>query len=312
MNTEDMPAGAPRPVLAYFGHHRCASSWIVDIVGAVCRELRLRHVSVHNAREFGHDLGRFVRERRVDVLTYTNAEYRYAGQVQGLRGFHVVRDPRDVAVSAYFSHLHSHRVDAEWPELAGRRERLGALSVADGLMVELEALAWQFGTMRDWEYGDQRILELRMEDVTAHPYEEFLRVFRFLDVLDERRFALARRCLHVASRGLRVLEGVLGDRVSVPVGLRRLPTERLLGIIWEREFRTMTNGRTRGEEDASHHYRKGVAGDWRSHFTARHEAYFLAHYGDLLARLGYDRPSEAEAPLDAAPSGRGASGQSVR
>jgi hypothetical protein len=312
MSAEDHRAGAPQPVLAYFGHHRCASSWIVDVVGAVCRELRLRHVSVHNAREFGHDLGRFVREERVDVLTYTNAEHHYAREVEGLRGFHVVRDPRDVVVSAYFSHLHSHRVDAEWPELAGRRERLGALSTAEGLMVELDALGWQFGAMRDWHYDDPRILELRMEDLSEHPYEEFLRVFRFLDLLDERRFALARRCLHVASKGLRVLEGIVGDRVSIPVGPRRLPTERLLGIIWEREFRTMTNGRTRGQEDATHHYRKGVAGDWRNHFTARHEAYFLAHYGDLLARLGYDRPRDGEAPIDAARAGAVAPGASVR
>jgi hypothetical protein len=36
------------------------------------------------------------------------------------------------------------------------------------------------------------------------------------------------------------------------------------------------------------HYRKGVAGDWRIHFTSVHIAAFKARYGDLLVKLGYE------------------------
>jgi hypothetical protein len=273
--------------VAFLGHHRCATSWIGDVFGGVCRELGLRYAAVHNARATGSDLRRFVETRRLEALAYTNAEYAQVAALPHLRAFHVVRDPRDVAVSAYFSHLYSHRVDDEWPELAARRERLQRLTEEEGLLAELEALRWDFDCMREWNYATPDILELRMEDLTACPYDQFLRVFRFLGLLDEERFSLVKRALHTLSKGLRVAEALAGGGVRVPIAPGRIPAERLLGIVWENEFRKKTAGRERGREEPTHHYRKGVAGDWRNHFTPAHVAYVERHYGDLLTRLGY-------------------------
>lgn len=280
------------PLLIFAGHHRCASTWMDDILRAVARELRLPYASLHNAELFGHDLGAYARRHRLACVAYTNAAYPHVAAAAPYRAVHVIRDPRDVVVSSYFSHRYSHAVDDRWPELAARRERLQSLPMEDGLLHELDALAWQFDCMRSWRYDDPDILELPMEALTADPYQHLLRAFRFLGLVDERRFTLARRTAGVVAKGLRTVEGLLGDRIAVPVGPRRLPAERLLGLAWEHDFEKLSGGRTRGKEDTRSHYRKGTAGDWRRHFTPSLVATFKGRYPGLLAALGYE-PDDA-------------------
>jgi hypothetical protein len=52
-------------------------------------------------------------------------------------------------------------------------------------------------------------------------------------------------------------------------------------------FEKLSKGRTRGEEDPSSFFRKGVAGDWRDAFTDRDRRVFEREAGDLLTKLGY-------------------------
>lgn len=278
-----------KPTRFFFGHHRCATSWIDDVFRTVSRELGLRYVTVHHPRQFGHDLARFIRDQAVECVAFVNADYGYVRDLENLRGFHVIRDPRDVSVSAYFSHLYSHRVDAEWPELQERRERLQRLDKEGGLLSELEELRWQFDKMEEWAYGRSDILELKMEDLTGDPYRQFLRVFRFLDLVDERALSLPRRAAYTTSRVLRAVERRIPGRLALPGRLGRLPAERVLGIVWENDFAKKADGRETGREDPRSHYRKGVPGDWRNHFNPEHVTYFETHYGALLRRLGYER-----------------------
>ncbi len=49
-----------------------------------------------------------------------------------------------------------------------------------------------------------------------------------------------------------------------------------------------TTGRKKGQEAEHSHLRKGVAGDWRNHFTDVHVKQFKSSYPGLLARLGYE------------------------
>ena len=54
-------------------------------------------------------------------------------------------------------------------------------------------------------------------------------------------------------------------------------------------FEQLSGGRSKGEEDSSSFYRKGVAGDWRNHFTEEDRRVFKEEAGELLIRLGYER-----------------------
>lgn len=283
-----------RPLLAFFGHHRCATTYINDILRQACRELNLRHYTVPNPKVFDYDLRRFVEEKRVDFLAFVNADHEYVRQLDHFKGFHVVRDPRDVVVSAYYSHLYSHPVRDTWPELAEHRKRLQSLSKREGLLLEMEYREREFKAMYNWDYSLPNVLEFKMEEFLQRPYQHFLEVFRFLGILDEEPFTRGKRLFRLVCEGLRAVEDMSRRRLSIPIAPKRLPAERLLGIVWENDFARKAGGRRPGEEDPRSHYRKGVAGDWRNHFEPEHIDFFKARYNDLLLKLGYEHDPDWE------------------
>jgi len=48
-------------------------------------------------------------------------------------------------------------------------------------------------------------------------------------------------------------------------------------------------GRERGQEDRKRFYRKGIAGDWKNHFSADDRRIFKDVAGDMLVTLGYEK-----------------------
>lgn len=68
----------------------------------------------------------------------------------------------------------------------------------------------------------------------------------------------------------------------------QIERERLREIVRYNIFEAAT-GRKPGQEDPMAHLRKGIAGDWKNHFTDRVKNEFKAHYGELLVRTGYEK-----------------------
>ncbi|WP_259129482.1 sulfotransferase domain-containing protein [Salinibacter ruber] len=64
--------------------------------------------------------------------------------------------------------------------------------------------------------------------------------------------------------------------------------ESVREIVDAHRFENVTGGRSRGEQDAESFARKGVAGDWRSHFTDDLRRLYKKEIGDLLIDLGYE------------------------
>jgi hypothetical protein len=79
-----------------------------------------------------------------------------------------------------------------------------------------------------------------------------------------------------------------------------LPQPLLRHILARNAFARKAGGRTPGQEDVYHHYRKGVAGDWQIYFTPRVTAAFKERYGDLLLQLGYESTMGHGSPRHAA------------
>jgi len=255
------------PLLAYFGHHKAASTWIRDIVQDACEVSHLRCVYVHNPRQFDADLKGFVEREQMDFLIHANANMEHVKDILGvLRGFHVVRDPRDMAVSAYFSHLHSHPPQ-EFPMLVGDREKLRKATKDEGLLLELSR-PYVYGAMSRWDYSLPNVLELRMEDMVRDQRESFCRVFAFLGLVEGHPDSWQGE----GSRGLPMLTpGLVAE------------------IVDRNDFAKKTGGRRPGEEDVQSHYRKGVPGDWRNHFAEEHKEYVKKNLNGLLVKLGYEK-----------------------
>ena len=276
----------PASLYGYFGHHKGATTWTAQIIRQACDYLGLTMSVLPNERVFNKDLAAYVRRDKVDFVCYVNADYDYVRPVaHELRGFHVVRDPRDIAVSSYFSHLYSHPTTSTWPALAEHRAKLQTLDKDEGLKLEILSSRWEFEHLYKWDYTLPGMLELQMEKLTQQPQAEYERVFRFLGLLDERADAGGSDVLRLAvNRALQRSRVLANARWRA----RQLPLRRLRDIVEANQFTKLAEGRQPGQEDVKSHYRKGVPGDWRNHFNEEHIALFKQQFNDLLVKLGYE------------------------
>lgn len=180
-----------------------------------------------------------------------------------LRGTHIVRDPRDLVVSAYFYHLRTSEAWCARPNPALRdvprgmsyQEHLRSMDLEEGMFYEMtHASAGVIRAMAEWDYDDGRFLELRFEDVLGDEPRTFRDMFRW--------YGFGEREVRTAGR--------LARRFSLARAKWR--PRNLLG---------------RG------HVREGTRiGGWRAYFSPDLEREFMNRYGDILAFLGYD-PSPA-------------------
>jgi hypothetical protein len=181
------------------------------------------------------------------TLYLTKEQFEKVALPPNSRRFVVVRDLRDSLVSWYFSVKISHPVDH--PLIAEIRDVLIARDEEDGLIWAMDhpSFADLVAIQRSWNEAGESVIH----------YE---------DLFDGDES---------------LLERVLVDEYVTP-----LERERLMSAIHANRFERLT-GRARGTEDISSHERKGIAGDWRNHFTERVEQAFQQRYGGLLRATGY-------------------------
>ena len=232
------------------------------------------------------ELGAYAASEGIDVVSCLGADWAQVEALRPLKGVHVIRDPRDIIVSGYFSHKHSHPV-GHLPHMAAHRARLQEVSKDEGLLLEMDYAASALQDMAAWDYEDPDILELKMEDLTARPYEGFLRIFSHFGLLDEEGG-------YDVTHRLKVFSSVLANRLSLkrrmPFDIRRpVPVNAglLLDRVYDNRFEKKAKGRGKGESDVKSHYRKGKAGDWENHFTTAHIDTFRKQFGNIAERLGY-------------------------
>lgn len=286
------------PLRAFFGHHKCASGWIDNILREFCLHMGLKFKIVHQPYSFDKygTLGPLVEAEKIQFLAYINTTTVYTPDLKVYKGFHVVRDPRDIVVSAYFSHLKSLNAPT-WEELSELRDKLKDLNKEEGLLFELDYLGQQFKEMAEWDYNQPHILELKMEDLSGDPAGEFRRVLTFLEMYDpkERKglsgsmYDLRLRMNRLNHKGRRHMPG---NMPMFPVPKRpvfTLPASLIEDITDRLSFARLSGGRTKGEENTNSHYRKGVHGDWKNHFNEEHIRIFKERYNDLLIQLGYEK-----------------------
>jgi hypothetical protein len=110
------------------------------------------------------------------------------------RGSHVIRDPRDLVVSAYFYHL---RTDENWcihptprnddlPSDTSYQEHLRRLDLEDGIIFEMNHVSGaMIDRMCSWDYSDSRFLEVRFEDIVDNEVEMIERLLSWYGLCAE-------------------------------------------------------------------------------------------------------------------------------
>jgi len=168
------------------------------------------------------------------------------------RTFFVVRDPRDIIISWYFSARYSHKLIGPIPAM---RQDLQSMNRQCGIKYIIDRLEeWDsFDAQRSW--------------MTPSCDSENIRIFRYEDMVDD------------TFNFLRTLFNFLN--IS-------LPNSAFVDLYERYTFENMSGGRNRGVEDQRAQYRKGISGDWQNYFDASLHQYLRDKTGDLLEVLGYD------------------------
>lgn len=246
-------ARSPYPAYVYVSYHKCATQFTERVLRAVCKQYGLR-AKTYDSR---HTRIPALSLRMTDFLLltdYTSSMLRL--ESIGARGLYVIRDPRDILVSMYFSHRFSHALNH--PEIERNRLALADLGIEAGLMYLMRDSGFFRRIMRELEHWGSRNLgfhETTFEKLTAAPHEEFTRILAFLELPVEPEY----------------LADVL-DRNSFSALKRE----------WA----------ARHPDEEYNHYRRGKAGDWRTHLVGRVGDEFRARFGDLLPLLGYEEGSD--------------------
>jgi len=286
-----------RPLHVFCGHHKCATGWINGILRDLCYRMGWSHLIVNGEQDFRSQgtLSRYVQSKGTDFLSYSNADLDHVSSLPRFRGFHVVRDPRDVVVSGYFSHRYSHPTEG-WEELIPHRERLNELSFEDGLLEEFKFSGAFLNLMDSWDYQQDHILEIKMETLTADPEAGFKDIFRHLELVhSEAGGEFGIRCISQWN----VLMNRIRNRALIPWPAESLtiPRDRVsesdVGAVLARNnYSRKAGGRKKGEENVRSHYRKGIHGDWKNHFNELHIQTFKDMYNPLLLKLGYEESED--------------------
>jgi lipopolysaccharide transport system ATP-binding protein len=165
------------------------------------------------------------------------------------RRFVVIRDIRDTLVSAYFSFKNSH--ERVQRSIDVRRAALNSLNTEDGLLYLIDTWLPTIAQMQwSWLAAGEELI-------------------RYEDLLE---------------RDEEILERVLLGHCRLEV-----TPEKLREVVRANRFEARTGGRKPGEEDVNCHERKGIAGDWKNHFTARIFEAIVPRYSSLLVATGYER-----------------------
>ncbi|NIL40791.1 sulfotransferase domain-containing protein [Salinispora arenicola] len=201
---------------------------------------------------------RFYRRRTAPVIPSGRAAlalFRSYSQFQEIskpgtyRAFFVVRDPRDIVVSSYFSLRNSHAPMGDIPKA---RKDLQERSKREGMRYVISRLTKQnlFQQLRSWAVA---------------PNSETIRLFRYEDLT-----------------GGQQTDEV--DRLMRHCGIS-LPPSELEALLSRYSFSRMRKDQEIPGKIP--HYRNGKAGDWRNHFDDELHRAFSAATGDLVELLGY-------------------------
>lgn len=195
-------------------------------------------------------------QRTIVSPLYVNYEaFRAIPKPDSSRAFYILRDPRDLIVSWYYSARDTHIVDNNPANpLFTARRALRQRSEKEGLRYAIDY--WyeggRFDALASWfraDAEDPNVRIFRYEDLVSEQSAEFFAdLFEFADI--------------------------------------SVPPAQMKSLLEAYSFQRLS-GRRSGDDDQRSHLRSGSAGSWRQLLDSELEAYLDERSGGLVGVLGY-------------------------
>jgi hypothetical protein len=173
--------------------------------------------------------------------------YKEINKPRKYKTLYVVRDPRDIVVSWYYSMKYTH---ADVGRVKEHRRKLKKLDEKKGIEYCIRHLQWKFSFIRTWwnNKSNPDIYVVKFEDLTKNPIDEWSRVFDHC-------------CIEVNKKELKKI-------------LNRYTKEK------------MRKRDLKGKNRSISHYRKNKK-TWKEISDKRHNDIFHEINGNILNVLGY-------------------------
>lgn len=253
----------------------------------MCNELGWKCLSAYRVLINEHGSLRALIEReKPDFLIIPESNMELIKEIdQPFRGFHIIRDPRDIIVSGYFSHMKSHALSSHGVTLE-HRQKLQALSKEQGIDLEIATLGRiPLSNLYQWDYGNPSIHETEFKQITNDPIQEFTRIFAFMEMLEEKNdLIFTVQCLY--NRAMKKI-----GLKTMQIRSERYSAHQLRKTLEQLSFANLKRGRLRRLGQKAAHYRKGKSGDWKNHMTAQQEDEINRVFPGIIGKLGYDDSS---------------------
>lgn len=235
-------------------YHACVQKTGSQWIGSVFRDRRIRRISgLEPFPQFRYEWGEFRRKfpkhTFVPGLYISRQLYEEIEKPEEYRTIYVIRDPRDIVVSWYYSMLDSHRLMGKVFE---HRRNLRSLNRDEGLAYCIRNFHLKLAFMRGWAYAqdDPRTVFVRLEDLSNNPVGGFMKIMNHCEI-----------------------------------SIRRWKLEEILSS-YTRDKMRQRDLEVRDDSERSHYRAK--PSDWRQLFTDRHRELFRDVTGDLVELLGYE------------------------
>ena len=243
-------------------HHKTGTVWMMSVFKSIAKRLGSRYV------DFWSHYGRVHRQLRKPfvLFNYDSTFLQHADVLDrdDVRILHLIRDPRDILISA----MHYHKTSAEtWLRQTAPgddgityQDKLNSLATPfEQCVFELEnATSSTIEAMLNWQYDRANCLEVRYEDLRLdHSMDRWSQILAFVG-LQENELEMGRECFWKHS---------------------------LFG----------------GAAGGNRHVRSGDVAQWKRYFTPALADAFVERFPDALQLLGYERDHSWIDDLDEAP-----------
>lgn len=231
--------------IAIYFHHKTGSSSLIHILPQICIRLNYKV-----CRSNGAD----------DNCCYIFQHAFPSQLLANTRGVHVVRDPRNMLVSGYFSHKISHPM-ADW--LKPLRSLLRKLPKEQGLLLEMR---YAFGSS-----GREARSPHYAAGMCTFPQRSYIHTVRFETLL---------------SKNWTVMIETWRQLFNLLHWKWQLHEQWMMHLLQRYTFDSMRSRRSGFH--SSLHFRSAYADDWKRHFTLNVSAAFSACCSYCVSKYGYE------------------------
>lgn len=248
-------------MLLYLSWRRTASSYVTDVFSDYCKAVGLNYIyavgnfnsvvdNIHTGCSFGTPTGTIhpddLQKSNADIVQVDRNNEYFFNQLThykiSFKSFMVIRDPRDIIISDYFSIRYSHSVNYWIKQL---RPILNSVTKEEGITILLSYYIPRFAEIRRL-LANENIMKIHFTDLVDDSFTTYKKIFNYDNLYFD---------------------------------------EKVMKTMLDKHSFENIAKRQRGIEDIHKHYRIGVSGSWKTHFSPQNISLFNTMYSDFMKEL---------------------------